>query len=189
MTLPPESFAGRCLAIALPLCVILLISLYVIAPAVGAFTEQLEDIDRGKRLYEEFGSRVTSLESLKAQLNSLQTQPGSSLGYLTGPNAGFASSALQANARKLLEGSGGSLRSLQVLPPAEENGLQKLAIRLDSSIPMGRVLDFLYDLETSDPYLFIDNLDIRAPDARATAPNASTPINIRADVYGYFQTP
>ena len=55
---------------------------------------------------------------------------------------------------------------------------------------LGAVQRVLYDLEASSPYLFVDNLYLRARPAERRAESAdSDPIlDVRFDVYGYLSS-
>ncbi len=106
-------------------------------------------------------------------------------GLLTESNAALAGAALQAMVRRTIDGNGGALRSLQALPVRQEGSLQRLAMRVDATVPSGRLLDLLHASETALPYLFIENVDLRVPDGVQREGTGPTQIAIRAEFVAY----
>jgi hypothetical protein len=189
VNLRPESLAGRVVAIGLPLVTAFTIAVGLIAPIGNAFLGRIDDITHGEKLVQEFSRRAAPLQNLREAVSSAEAAMPTVKGYLPIQDLGAASNFLQTRVRRTLQESGGSLRSLQVLPVTKDGAVQKVTLRIDATLPMQKLTGFLHALTSSEAYVFWDNVGFRAPDTRGKEPTPSTPITLRADVYSYFRAP
>jgi general secretion pathway protein M len=187
VTLDPTSRQSRILAVALLLGLLIAIWLAVIEPTAGAFAEQSAALARSAELLQAFKRGEAAVPNLKVQLDELHKRQLSEMGFLEGTNTAMGSAALQAATKRMLEAAGGVLRSIQVLPSATEGAAQRVGVRIDGTVPSGRLLDFLYSVRTAVPYMFLDDLEIRVPETSPGLKTTQDPA-LRADIYGYIRT-
>lgn len=188
MSLEPSSPQARVLAIGLAVLTALAIWCLAVQPQIDAFAEKREALVAAQQLAAEFRRRTIPLAELQAQRETLKAQKVKETGTLEAANAAVASANLQAQIRNLLSAAGGSVRSLQALPPVQEAHLQKIAIRIDATVGINRLFDFLYAAETANPYLFIDSLEIRASEQAARSGQAAPMLSLRGDLYAFLKT-
>lgn len=161
--------------------------LAVVGPLVGAFVDQRDERDQYLKLLADYKSAIGNRAGLEAELAQLQQQGRSASGLVEGNSPALAAARLQNDIRTIVESNGGQVRSTQNLPASSINAFEKVDVACDLSIPMSRLKDIVYQLETHTPYLFIDKIDIRMPenwqpaDENAAAPN----LEVRWVVSGY----
>ncbi|MCC7049387.1 MAG: hypothetical protein IT562_21945 [Alphaproteobacteria bacterium] len=190
MTVTTPTRRDQLLAIGILVLVLAAAWLIVIWPIIEAFGDLKKTIANSQRIVLEFEARGAAVPDLRYQLDQVRKTQLAETGYVEGPNPAAASSALQATARRVLEMNGAALRSLQALPPNPEGTAQRIAIRVDATIPGSRLLDLLYELRAASPSLFADNFDLRVPDSVATAPLSAprADLAMRVDIHAYFRT-
>jgi general secretion pathway protein M len=104
--------------------------------------------------------RTQLAEQVSAQKEALKATAG----YLTGPSHALAAAALQDRAKSVIERAQGELRSTQILPAqALETGIpmRRTALRIKFAVDIEGLQKVLYGLETGDPYVFVEELDIQ----------------------------
>ena len=73
-----------------------------------------------------------------------------------------------------------------MLPEYAEEGFEKIGLRVTMTAGIATMQKVFYDIETSVPALFIDNLDVRTNIRRRRRNTESTNrVQIRFDVFGY----
>lgn len=159
-------------------------------PMIEAFSEKSAEIQRSRRLLQDLQARATAHDRIKAELEALRQNQRREPGYMEGANAAVASTSLQGAARRLLDAAGATLRSLQTLPPSVDGATQRIAVRVDATVPAHRLLDLLYAVRSSSPYLFVDSVDMRVPESQQAQPNATArpDIVLRADLYAFIRS-
>lgn len=190
MTLEPTSLSARILAVVLLMLAVAVTWQVAMMPVVDAFMEQAERLERSRELLVAYRQRQEPIADLQARLDVAKRRQGSAPGYVEAANPVLAGAALQSSVRRILETNGGAARTLQILPAARDGETDAVAVRIDATLPVERLLDFLYDLDRTTPYLFIDSLDLRVPE---TPPpdqaRASARLSMRADISALARIP
>jgi hypothetical protein len=187
VSLDPASLPARLLALGLALLTGLAVWFLGVQPLIDAFEEKREALAKAQQLAVEFRRRTVPLAEWQAQRETLKARQAKETGTLEAANAAIASANLQAQIRALLAASGGSVRSLQALPPVQEAHLQKIALRIDAMVATARLLDFLYAAEAASPYLFVDSLELRASEQAARNGQAPPALSLRGDLYAFLK--
>lgn len=182
MTLTLSPFTRKFLALALLVGVVAVLWLAVAKPIEEKFKSYEEGIAHSENLLSRYRRASGEREQLQVQLERAREVDQSRGGFLRGENAELVAAALQADVKAVIAKNGGQLRSIQVLADTEETKFRKVAIRVSMSGSTEALRDILYDLETANPYLFIENLDVRA------RPSRRGELQVRYDVYGYIRT-
>ena len=78
----------------------------------------------------------------------------------------IAATELQQQVKDVVESNGGNLVSTQILPVNVEGGFSKVTIRVQMTSDTEALEKVLYDLESHEPLLFIDNFQVRARPVR-----------------------
>lgn len=170
--------------LALPLLAALAL---VVVPITSLFAEQGERLDFAKVRLSAFEKRHAEIPDIERRLAALEEQPPSMQGLLVDNSASLASASIQGRVRPVLASHGAELRSIQNLPPTLEEHFERIPVQYVMSLPAPSLRDFLYDLETSSPYLFIEELSIRAAEQRmpSSAGSSPIPLEVRMTISGY----
>jgi general secretion pathway protein M len=115
--------------------------------------------------------------------------------YLKGDTPAVAGAELQSLVTRLVESNSGRLISSQVMPVAEESknkdaklgGPKKIAINLQMNTSIVPLQMILHALETNEPYVFIDQLTVRATQNRnyKPVPGVQPEFSVQLTVHGY----
>ena len=116
-----------------------------------------------------------------------------SMAYLEGANDALAAAALQDLVVDAVDMTGGDVRSIRSLPVVdieERPELRRTGVQIRFAADIGSLAETLHDLETMEPRLFVDRLEILAANARRTkngARHAEPQLDVRIDVHGYVR--
>jgi general secretion pathway protein M len=110
---------------------------------------------------------------------------------LKGATPALASAELQDIANSIVESSGGRVLSRQALATKEDNGYRQVSATLQVSVNIQNLRRMLYAIEGREPYLYVDNLTIRAqtPSGFKPNPGAEPEMFVQLDVSGYAPLP
>jgi putative component of toxin-antitoxin plasmid stabilization module len=179
----------RVAALGLLLVVAALLWSLIGAPMLDAQRQARSTIERLQPLLQRAGTIESDITALEAEINQIKEHVGSPNGFLDGVNESIAAAELQSRLKRVVEGASGDLRSVQVLPAQDDDGYRRVTVRGQILISLAALQRVLYDLEASQPYLFLDNVAIAdRPDNRS--PNAAAEdavLDVRFDVFGYMR--
>lgn len=107
--------------------------------------------------------------------------------FLKSASPSLAAAELQEQVKAILEEYGGKLNSIQILPHKDDGDYRQISVSLQLNAPLSGVKAMLYALESSRPYLFIDNFAVRVQNigAARTDLNAEAELFVQFDVTGY----
>src|SRR5262245_52176230 len=102
-----------------------------------------------------YEATISTQSEFEAQLKSVQQQSASLAGLVTGGSAALAAASIQNDVRTIASQVGGEVRKAQNLPTITANSFEKVEIAYEVSLPLNRLKDFLYQIESHIPYLFL----------------------------------
>ena len=107
--------------------------------------------------------------------------------FLKGASPALAAAELQEQAKKILDENGGKLSSIQILPHKDDDLYRKVSVSLQLTAPLTAVKAMLHALESTHPYLFIDNFVVRVTNNLAVRNEAATEpdLTVQFDLIGY----
>ncbi|MBL6940381.1 MAG: hypothetical protein ISS15_15620 [Alphaproteobacteria bacterium] len=178
---------NRLLALGILLLAVAAAWLLVIEPIAGALEAQDEEIAQSQRVLAAYERRVALRPVIEAKLAAMRLQQTASAGRVEGASAELAAATIQKGMKALIEGQAGQVHSAQNLPPVAADGFQRIDIQYDATIPMTRLKETVYRIETGTPYLFLDGIDLRAPETWQIGPYMTDApgIDVRWVVHGY----
>ena len=158
----------------------------VVVYAISAFVSGQEDLEQSLDRLSSYRAIIATRPQVEAEATRLQQSVQSLPGLIPGENASQAAAAIQNEIRTIVAGIGGEVRSSQNLPPSTGDGFEKIEVSCDITLPLNRLPDFLYRLETHTPYLFFDQIEIETPQNLPTAAQGSAQrIDLHGTVRGY----
>jgi hypothetical protein len=180
---PPGSPRSRGLALAILLLVLLLLLLLILVP-LGALRSRLVDDIQGYRaalsVEGEIGRRRAELGEAAKSLGDPRALQDL---LLAGTSDATAMAGLHERTRELIAAAKANLISIQQLPPGEENGQRRIALRVQFASDLPGFQRIVYALESGRPAVIVTNLYLRSRSARATG--IANPLDIQMDLVAY----
>jgi hypothetical protein len=178
---------SRALALGILAGVLAVAWLVIAMPILDAFADQRDAIAQSTQMLAAYQAEIAARPQIEAKFAVMNVTESSTGGLIQGRNAALAAANMQSLVKALVEREMGQLRSAQNLTPSSHDGIEKVAVQYDVSLPVSRLKDTSYRIETNAPYLFLDDVDIRMPESWQSegAPNDPPPLEIRWTVSGY----
>lgn len=158
------SLPSRLLALALLIVVGLGTVRLIALPVLAAYHETAASIEQSRTLLRRYQALAAQRPQLEERLAARQEADAGSGAYLKGSSEALAAAALQEQVRTIISAAGGELRSTQILPVqpfGPEGSIRRASLRLQLAVDIEGLQQLLYELETVEPYLFVDDLNIR----------------------------
>jgi Type II secretion system (T2SS), protein M subtype b len=182
----PEFLRGRKGALLVLGVFVCLFVLLVALPVVALFRSQADDRKEALAQLATYRTLEAQRPALQARLASLQEGAKSVPGLLDASSAELAQAQLQSEMKGLIDRSGGSLLSAQLLPPTKVKGFDSVAIEYDVTIPVSHFSSLIYAVETHVPYYFVDSADlVMPPNWRPNSPNQDPSMEMRWTIHAY----
>ncbi|MFO1353061.1 MAG: type II secretion system protein GspM [Gammaproteobacteria bacterium] len=145
---------------------------------IGKHRFYAQNIEQLQDRLQRAGALLASKPELEAQIQSIRQDSSAAVNFLQQSSPTLAATDLQQRAKTVIEGKGGSLLSTQILPVANEGAFTRVGIRVQMNSDVEALQKVLYELESAQPLLFIDNVQLRARTIRervrpAAAANAN----------------
>jgi len=183
---------SRGLALGILAGVLLLIHLVVIAPLTGLTREYADTVSDLQFRLERYRKVAQEKEPVLAQLERIRLEGEQDQHYLTRATAALASADLQTRIKETVGKAGGELTSTQVIPERKEDRFTRVAVKVRMNGRTEVIREVLHDFESSTPFLFVQNLNIRPirmPRNPATKqPQPLLKLSVDFDVVGYMRT-
>jgi general secretion pathway protein M len=191
--LRPGSLPSRVLALALLAAVPVAVYAVVVAPVVAAYRESADAIAQAQTLIQSYRERAEQRSQLAQLLADEEARAGSVTGYLRAVDDALAAAELQDRIKGVVEDAGAELRSAQSLNVTAVDtvpGVRRAGLKIRFSATIDDLATILYEIETGEPYLFVDSLSIREPRRqrrRSDAPEQAPELDVVLDLYGYIR--
>ncbi len=183
----PETLRGRrgaliAAGVAGALALLILVGLGVLI-----FGGQSADTEEAVHQLALYRAEVALRPELETQLKILQQRAAATPGLIANDNPSLAQAELQDEVKALVVANQGEVRTAQIVPASTIDGFQVIAVQYDLMLPMSRLRDLTYAIETHTPYLFIDEADITTmQDYQSGDPQAANPtIDVRWTIHAY----
>lgn len=180
---PPGSPRARLVALGILLLLVLVLLLLVLLP-MSALRARLADDIQG---YRDALSAQGEIARRRVEL----TEAAKSLGdpraledvLLAGTSDATAMAGLHERTRELIAAAKANLISIQQLPPGEEGGQRRIALRVQFAADLPGFQRIVHALESGRPAVVVTNLYLRSRSSRATG--VANPLDIQMDLIAY----
>jgi general secretion pathway protein M len=105
--------------------------------------------------------------------------------FLDGPSVTVAGAALLQRVSTAIGNAGGSVQSSQVEVTGNPAGVVKLVV--SAELDLNGLQRLLYDLEAGMPFLFVEQLDVQAPQGATAAAAGPTRMHVQLAVSGEWR--
>jgi general secretion pathway protein M len=188
------SLLSRTLALLLLAAAILAGYRLVAAPLLASYSEADQAIERNRELLQRYRRLAAERPVLAERVGEQEALLADAAGYLVGPSDALAAAELQNRVKELVEAAEGILRSTQSLQGNNQDDAaapaRRAAVRVRFTVDIEGLAEVLYELETGEPYLFVEEVTIRELRERRRRRNEPEPkpmLDISLDVYGYLR--
>jgi hypothetical protein len=129
------------------------------------------------------------LPALQARVAALRRVGLQQAGYLDGANEMLVAATLQERLKSLVLREGGQFKSAQIMPVKGVDKARRLTVRGQMVLELPALLHVIYDLEASTPFLFVDNLDVRAiTNTQKAGSTDGSLLDVHLDLYGFMRS-
>ena len=177
---------SRALALVLALIALLAIIATLTTPLVLVhryYDLKLADLEDRLARYQRVAASREELTRRLAQMRALDGRRF----YLKNAGPALAAGEIQELEKSLIDANGGRLASMQIQPHKDEGVFRRVAVNVQVLGSIGTMQNILRSLETREPFLFVDNLNVRAlgSDAAKDAATSDTGLVVQFDLIGY----
>jgi type II secretion system (T2SS) protein M len=109
-----------------------------------------------------FRAEVALRPSLDTNLKQALAHAASAPGLVRASSTALAQAQLESDIKSIAAANGADVRSTNILPSEKIKDFEIVSIQYDMSVPMSRLRDLTYMIETQTPYLFVDHVAIVA---------------------------
>lgn len=181
----------RAAALAILLALVWLLFSSVVQPILAAYDSAAASVARLEAALQRSRAGEHSVAQVEAELAALKKRQSSTVGTLRGSSDSIAAAQLQDRLKASIEAAKGELRSTQILPARDDGKFRRIAIRAQVTLGTAALQRAFYDIESSSPFLFLDNVVIRARSvSQQKDKRAQDPIlDVTFDLFGYTRRP
>lgn len=126
--------------------------------ANASYRADIDQLNTGLQTYRRVTTRDANLLPQFEQLKHSQLTDGH---YLRSETAAVAGAELQRMVKEIAGANQAQILSTQILPASPEQGFVQITLKVRLRGTYEGVLRSLYDMETNDIFLFLDNISMR----------------------------
>ncbi len=184
--------ASRIVAVALLVAIIAAAWGLVMRPIAAQLQAHEQSITDSREQLQRYRRIASTREQWESRLEALTQARSVSGQFLAGESVDLVAADLQSKIKQTISAVGGLLKSMQTLPVKDLDdfdNLRKVALRVDLVADIASLQRIMYRLESSKPYLFVDNTNVRSRGKRTRQGKSgdAKELQIRFDVYGYLR--
>jgi hypothetical protein len=178
---------GRKPALAALFCILALLAASVTMPVYAGFAAQIADRDAMLQRLAIYRAEIDARPRLQAELKTIRGQAQSASSLIKSDSAALAAAQMQNDIKAIVAANKGEIRSTQIVPVVKTGGFETIAVAYDFLVPVSHLRALTYAIEADTPYLFLDAIDMVAPQNSQTtsAPGVSPELEIRWTIRGY----
>jgi general secretion pathway protein M len=158
-----------------------------VGPLVSAYQENAANLAGVRDRLSRHGSLRATERELQDRLGQVAEWEALQSYHLNHETEALAGVELQNRVSAAVDDNSGTIRSMQPLPGTRDGDFQRITLRVLITTTTESLFRILYTLETSQPFLFIDNVDIKSNSTRlASQERPIEPVlTVAFDLYGF----
>lgn len=183
----PTGAVGRLLALALLLLPLALLARFIVIPAWQAYQAQGEQIGNASAQLQDYQRLAGQLPALREQLARLREEQLLTPYLIEAPNSALAAASVQQRLQSLADAHGGRVLSTRVMRGSPDGPFERVAVSARLQVSLEGLQSMLYELETGEPYLFVEDLSVMSRTirrGRQAASSGAEPLETRLILYG-----
>jgi len=181
----------RLLAVGLLIIALGFVWLAVVEPVLDAFSGHAERAEAARALTAQYRAVAAERPLLEQQSRMYSDTASAPRFYLTAATDGAAGATVQQMVKAAVEKAGGKIQSTELQPVSQEEGFRRIGVRMQFIATVEQLRLALHALETGEPFLFVDTLDVRVrQNPRGNDAAASDrALDVRIALYGFARSP
>jgi general secretion pathway protein M len=156
-----DNKAQRRLAVAILVVLISAILGVTVLPVWSANASRQAALDQAHERLQRYQAIAARDEALLPQYESMRRAQKSAGNHLRSDTVAVAGAELQRRVKQITMANNAQILSTQILPPADEEGFVRVAIKVRLRGTLPAIVQSLYDIETNDVFMFLDNIALR----------------------------
>ena len=127
-------------------------------------------------------------DSLQPQYEQLKRWQTSDAQYLKSNSAALAAAELQRLVKRILVAKNAEVVSTQILTTRQEEGFDRVSQKVRIRGELQNIVQAFYAIETGEPFVFLDNVSVRASRGRRVRGQVATlqTLDIDMELIGYM---
>jgi len=161
---------------------------YVVAPITARIDDMNETIEHNRQLIVRLARNIGGGDEHDAAISALKERIKASDHFLRADTESLAAAAIRQRLLHVLDAAKAEMKSFQALASDEHNGLTRVSVRVVLQGEYDALMQVFYRLETEAPYLFMDDLRIKAVALRRRAREEGGPkaLSVVFQLSGYM---
>jgi len=186
---------SRFAAVSLLFLMIFFVIFYLFVPLGSFYVNKTEAVRDLQQQLSRFEYLIANENNINAELKRIDNLGSEGDLFLSGNKKSIASANLREFINEAVKRSGGQLVSSQDYDAEPIASATAIGLRLQVTGEVKNLVDFLYELESARPIIFIDDLSVSSSSSRLraskirrnrTKPQHRSSLDIRMDVVGYL---
>ena len=175
------------LAVAILGVAVAVVASLTVLPIYAANASRQDTLDQAQARLVRYQHIAERDQELLPQYESLRSRQKSAGNHLRSDTVAVAGAELQRLIKQITARHKAQIMSTQILPAAEEEGFVRIAIKVRVRGLLPAILQSVYDVETNDVHMFVDNLAIRNNAAASRSRQlAMLPMDADFDLIAYM---
>lgn len=178
----------RLLALAILLLALALVFSITVLPVLLANQHYRDTIAGLEGRLQQLQRAAAIGDSLQPQYEQLKRWKTSDAQYLKSNSAALAAAELQSLVKRIIVSKNAEVVSTQILTTRQEEGFDRVALKVRIRGELENIIQAFYVIETGEPFVFMDNVSVRASRGRrirGQAPTLQT-LDIDMELIGYM---
>ena len=127
-------------------------------------------------------------DTLQPQYEQLKRWQTSDVQYLKSNSAALAAAELQRLVKRILVAKKAQVVSTQILATRQEQGFDRVSLKIRIRGELENIVQAIHVIETGDPFVFLDNVSVRASRGRRVRGQVATlqTLDIDMELIGYM---
>ena len=178
----------RLLALAILLLALALVFSITVLPVLLANQHYRDTIAGLEGRLQQLQRAAAIGDTLQPQYEQLKSWKTSDAQYLKSNSAALAAAELQRLVKRIIVSKNAEVVSTQILTTRQEEGFDRVALKVRIRGELENIIQAFYVIETGEPFVFMDNVSVRASRGRrirGQAPTLQT-LDIDMELIGYM---
>jgi general secretion pathway protein M len=178
----------RLLALAILLLALALVFSITVLPVLLANQHYRDTIAGLEGRLQQLQRAAAIGDTLQPQYEQLKRWKTSDAQYLKSNSAALAAAELQRLVKRIVVSKNAEVVSTQILTTRQEEGFDRVALKVRVRGELENIIQAFYVIETGEPFVFMDNVSVRASRGRRVRGQAPTlqTLDIDMELIGYM---
>ena len=178
----------RLLALAILLLALALVFSITVLPGLLANQHYRDTIAGLEGRLQQLQRAAAIGDALQPQYEQLKRWKTSDAQYLKSNSAALAAAELQRLVKRIIVSKNAEVVSTQILTTRQEEGFDRVALKVRIRGELENIIQAFYVIETGEPFVFMDNVSVRASRGRRVRGQAPTlqTLDIDMELIGYM---